>query len=319
MKNLFRSNLFIFLFCANTTLAATEISPILGVGADTFTFNIEELGSLLGTPIQKLEYEPNIPGLTRIGVSAYGFGASYSTHADVKTLDPSKGISDFFDVQLGYHNYQWGTDLFVQNYTGFYLKNTSAYYVGTPPYSPYYELFPNIKWNHYGLMGRWAMDNQGFLVSALTSQSEQIKKTAGSYYLVGGYRYHSLETDVSMIPTSLQGINPEMDNLRKLKANSINFGVGAGKYWVSDSHFFIGGLFDLLGTYAVYNYENTTGPTENSYGTLSYNFKLGFGYSGEKFRSGISASGEITTLKGFNSSFVKPAAQQFMLYFRVAF
>ena len=224
------------------------------------------------------------------------------------------GQSHFFDFQLGYHNTRWGADLFVQNYSGFFIKNTTEFGGANP-----YYLFPNLKWSHYGLIGRWAMDNQGFSISALTTQSEQIKKTAGSYFLVGGYRYHSLDTDVSIIPTTLSGINTEMESLRKLKTHSLNLGTGAGKYWVNDSHLFIGGLFDLIGTYGIYNYDITNGTTNSSYGTLSYNLKLAFGYSGESFRTGINFSADVTTLKGFNSSFIKPVATQGLLYFRIVF
>lgn len=310
MKNLFLKSFTILVFCAIRTTAATEISPILGVGTDIFAFTIEELGA----STKPIEYEPNIPGLTRLGVSAYGYGVSYGIRADVKELDPLKGQSEFTDFQFGYHNMNWGAVVFVQNYKGFYIKNSDQFSSPTP-----YFLFPDLKWTHYGLMGRYAMDNQGFSVSALTTQSEQIKKTAGSYFLVGGYRYHSLDSDSSLIPTTLQGINVDMDQLRKLKAHSLNLGLGAGKYWVNSSHFFIGGVFDLLGTYALYDYENTTAPTSSSYGTLSYNFKIGTGYSGEHFRTGFSVVGEVTTLKSFNASFVKPSASQLLLYFRYAF
>jgi hypothetical protein len=306
MKNLF---LVITLFCAHSTRAATEISPFFGIGNDAFAFNIESLGAGTGP----LEFEPNIPSLSRIGINAYDLGLAISTRADVKTLDPSKGKSEFFDVQLGYHNLKWGADLSVQNYTGFYMKN-AALYGGNPFFT-----YPNLKWTHYGLMGRYAMDNQGFLISALTTQSEQIKKSAGSYFIVGGYRYHSLDSDISLIPTALQGINTEIDFLRKLKANSINLGFGAGKYWVNDSHVFIGGVFDLLGTYALYNYESLNLKTNSSYGSVSYNYKFAFGYSGENFRAGFSLGGDVTTLRGPSSAFIKPIASQILIYIRVAF
>lgn len=290
--------------------AATEISPIFGLGTDIFAFQIEGLGA----NTKPIEYEPNIPGLTRLGVSAYGYGLSYGIRADVKELDPLKGNSEFFDFQFGYHNLSWGADLFVQKYTGFFIKNSDQFSSTNP-----YFLFPDLKWSHYGLMGRYAMDNQGFSVSALMTQSEQIKKTAGSYFLIGGYRYHSLDSDNTLIPTTLQGINADMDNLRKLKAQSLNLGLGAGKYWVSDSRFFIGGVFDLLGTFALYDYQSLSSTSNNSYGTLSFNLKAGLGYSGDHFRSGLSYSSEVTTLKGFNDSFIKPAATQLLLYFRYAF
>lgn len=295
--------------CANSSFAATEISPLIGFGTDTFSFKIQELSK--GT--SEFEYQPNTPGLTRYGLSAYGYGLAYSARNSIATVDPNNGSSQFFDFQLGYHNLIWGADLFIQNYTGFYTNSLKQ----TGTNIPY--IFSDLNCNHYGLMARYSMDNQGFLVSALTSQSEQIKKSAGSYFLVGGYRYHSLESSSSIIPASLQGQNIEMDNLRKLKANSINLGLGVGKYWVSDSHLYIGALFDLIGTFALYNYESTTGNSNSSYLTTSTDIKIGVGYSGEHFRTGLTYAGDLTSLKGFGSALIQPTASQFLLYFRWAF
>jgi hypothetical protein len=312
MENLLRIKklnfCFILLLCANTASAATEISPYFGVGSDTFQFTVEDLAP----DSNILEYEPNIPGLSRIGINAYGFGLSYSARSDLSSVDIKKGKSDFFDLQLGYHNDQWGAEIFAQNYTGFYLKNSADFGGGNT-----YAQFPDLKWSHYGLLGRWAMDNQGFSITDLTTQVKQIKKTAGSYFLVGGFRYHSLDTDISIIPTTIAILNSEMDTLRRLKASSINLGLGAGKYWVSNSHFFIGGVFDLISTYALYNYESTSGQTTNSYGTLSYNLKAGFGYSGETYRSGVYFKSDVTTLKAFQQAIIKPSAVQILVYLRV--
>jgi hypothetical protein len=58
MKYFFK---FIFLFCASNPVLATEISPWFGVGNDSFAFSVEGLGPNL--PV--IEYEPNIPGLSR--------------------------------------------------------------------------------------------------------------------------------------------------------------------------------------------------------------------------------------------------------------
>ena len=300
-----------FLFCVSNPVLATEISPWFGVGNDSFAFSVEGLGPNL--PV--IEYEPNIPGLSRLGINALGFGVSASFRADVKELNTQKGESRFFDFQIGYHNTRWGLDLFVQEYEGFYIKNTSAIGGSTNPYYTY----PDLSFRHYGLMGRWAVDNQGFSISNLMNQAEQIKKTAGSYFIVGGIRHHTLDTPQTFIPTQYNGINTEMDQLRSIKTHSLNLGVGAGKYWVSEARLFAGAVFDLLGTYGLYSYEQTNIDSTSSYGTLSFNLKAGFGYSGENFRTGVSFSTEMTTLRGLNSAFVKPAANQLLIYIRSAF
>lgn len=275
-----------------------------------FLFSIDSFSSSHKT----LDYEPNIPGLTRFGLSAYGLGASISLHSPREELDRDKGESDFFDFQVGYHNTKWGADLYVQNYKGFYLKNSSD--VGG---TSTYHLFPDLEFNHYGIMGRYALYNNGFSISGLLNQSDEIKKTAGSYFLVGGVRQYTLDTESSMIPTPLQGTNTEMDNLRKLSVNTLNLGFGAGKYWVSASQFFVGLVFDVSGTYGLYKFKLTNDDYTTDYSTLSYSVKIGAGYAGKKWRSGISAYSDATTLQGLDRTYIKPQASAFMLYVRYVF
>lgn len=305
------AKLFMLSFCLIAEASATEkVSPYVGLGSDMFAFNIDSFSDAQ----KELSYEPNIPGLTRVGISAFGLGASLSTRGSTKDLEETKGESEFFDFQVGYHNTKWGVDLYVQNYEGFYLKNSED--VGG---TPNYYLFPDIKFNHYGLMGRYALDNNGFSISALLNQSDEITKSAGSYFLVGGLRQHSFETENTLIPAPLQGVNVDMDNLRKLSVNTLNLGVGAGKYWVSSSKFFIGAVIDAMGTFGLYKYSLTTEDRSSDYGTLSVSAKFGTGYAGKKWRSGVSAYTDSTTLQALDRTYIKPQAMAFLIYVRYVF
>lgn len=313
MKSLWPvANFLMLSFCLIAQASATEkVSPYFGVGSDMFIFSIDSFNAAQKT----LAYEPNTPGLSRIGLSAFGLGISYATRSSVAELDKDKGESKFIDVQLSYNNTKWGADLYVQQYEGFYLKNSSE--VGG---TTTYHLFPDLKFQHYGLMGRYALDNNGgFSISALLNQADEITKTAGSYFLVGGFRQYTLETENTMIPTPLQGINTEMDALRKLSVNTLNLGVGAGKYWVSSSKLFIGAVFDLTGTYGLYKYTLTNDEQNTDYSTISYSLKVGAGYAGKKWRTGVSAYTDATTLQGLDRTYVKPQATAFFLYVRYVF
>ena len=276
-----------------------------------FVFNIDSFSDTQ----KELAYEPNIPGLSRVGISAYGLGVSLSTRGSGKDLDQDKGESKFLDFQVSYNNYEWGAEVYVQNYEGFYLKNTSDVGGSTTPY----YLFPDLKFNHYGLMGRYALYNDGFSISALMNQADEITKSAGSYFLIGGLRQHSFESDNTLIPAPLQGENPNMDNLRKLSVHTLNLGLGAGKYWVSSSKFFIGGVIDAMGTFGLYKYTLTTGNQSSDYGTLSMSAKLGAGYAGKKWRSGFSAYADSTTLQALDRTYIKPQATAFLVYVRYVF
>jgi len=302
---------FIILFCLNIKTQATEISPYIGFGNDIFSFSIDELGQ----EAPPINYEPNIPGLTRLGLSAWGLGASVTFRGDVKELDPAKGSSRFIDYQLNYHNNRWGIDSYAQSYDGFFVKNSSQ--IGKTDGS--YFLYPDLHFAHYGLMARYALSDSKFSIAGLLNQSDEVSQTAGSYFLVGGIQQYRLSSDQTFIPTSMQNKNSDMDNLRELKSTTVNLGLGAGKYWVSENKFFIGLVFDLLGTYGIYNYKLTTQSMQSSYSTLSYNIKAGFGYSGENWKSGISLYNDVTTLRGLNNSLIKPSAISLMAYFRYVF
>lgn len=313
MKSLWPvAKLFMVSFCLIAEASATEkVSPYFGIGSDAFLFSIDSFNAVQ----KELQYEPNIPGLSRVGLSAFGLGASLSTRSPASELDKDKGESKFFDFQINYNTKRWGADLYVQNYEGFFLKNSSE--VGG---TTTYHLFPDLKFNHYGLMGRYAMDNNGgFSIAGLLNQADEISKTAGSYFLVGGFRQYSFETENTLIPVPLQGINPEMDALRKLSVNTLNLGVGAGKYWVSASKFFIGAVFDLTGTYGLYKYTLVSNDQSIDYSTISYSLKFGVGYAGKKWRSGVSAYADTTTLQGLDRTYIKPQATAFFLYVRYVF
>ncbi len=256
----------------------------------------------------EIKFEPNIAGVSRIGINAFGFGVGYSFRGGRKNLDPAKGSTDFFDLQLGYNTKDWGVDSFYQTYKGFYTSNTQQI-----------QTYPNLLFTHYALTGRYALTASEFSVGGLLDQSENITATASKYYVVGGIRYHRMETDVSLLQAENAGLNPELENLRKLKVTSLNAGLGAGKYWVSARRFFFGVLLDLIGTVGSYTYENTTAATSATNASLSFNIKIGTGYSGETWKSGIGITGDTTSLKTPGATFIKPSAARALIYVRTLF
>lgn len=151
-------------------------------------------------------------------------------------------------------------------------------------------------------------------------QSDEIKTTAGKIYVVSGFSYHNMQTDKSLLQQDYAGTNPAIEALRKMQATSIHLGMGAGKYWVNSSQVFIGALLDIFGTYSLYKYEDVnTDISRSSYGTISYNLRLGLGYAGENFKTGLSFANDKTTLRAPGSGFINPEAGRVLLYFRYAF
>lgn len=276
-----------------------------------FSFTLNELGQ----NTNPIEYEPNIPGLSKLGLSYDGLGASISFRNDVKELNPQKGDSHFFDLQLSYHNTRWGIDTYYQKYTGFYIKNSNQF--GKADGS--YEVMSGLNFSHYGFLARYALTSSNFSLSALMNQSDDITQTTGQYFIIGGLQNYKLNSDQSIVPTAVQNRNPDMDKLREINTTSLNFGAGAGKYWVSESHFYAGALLDIIGTFGQYDYKLTTQNLQSSYGTVSYNFKAGLGYAGEYWKFGLSFYNDVTTVKTLNNSYLKPLAGSLLIYLRYKF
>lgn len=283
---------------------AEMISPLFGVGQENFEFSLGDIGSNKGDA----KYQPNISGVSRVGLTAYGLtvGASFRSNQE---LDPNYGKTDFFDVQLDYHNRKWGIDAIYQVYKGFYSNSPNQI-----------QLFPDLRFQQYGVIGRIALEESDFTVGALLNQSDEIKKTAGKYYFVGGVRQHVMDTDISLLQQDYAGINPDLESLRKMKSTSLNIGLGAGKYWVADNHLFAGALLDLVGTYGFYKYTDANNVDEMTQKTsLSYSIKFGAGYAGETYKFGFSLSGDTTTLVTPGSSFMIPQALRSLIYLRLTF
>ncbi len=148
-------------------------------------------------------------GVSRLGINAYGFGIGYSFRGSSKDLDPAKGSTSFFDLQLGYQAKNWGVDSFYQTYKGFFTTNTQNL-----------QTYPDLQFQHYGLMGRYALNESEFTVSGLFDQSEPIRSTASKYYLLAGFRQHRMENQNSLLLQDYAGANPDLEALRKLTVSS---------------------------------------------------------------------------------------------------
>lgn len=277
---------------------------MIGFGQENFNFEIAEYGAGAKT----IKFEPNIAGVTRLGLNAFGFGVGYSLRNSEKETKPANGKTSFSDWQLGYHASNWGIDTFYQVYDGFYTANTTAI-----------QSFPNLNFKHHGFNFRYALEESEFTVGRITDQAADITDTSHKVYLVGGYSQHQMKTDVSLMQMENAGLNTELENLRELKATSIKVGAGGGKYWVSENKLFVGGLLDFVSTYSNYEYESTTGSTKTSDTTQSFNLKLGAGYAGEKFKTGLSAIANITNLKSPGNAIIKPSSNIILFYFRYVF
>jgi hypothetical protein len=281
---------------------ATEISPIIGLGQESLDVEVKnfEAGSS-----KSFKFEPNIAGIFKIGISAFGFSLGYSLRGSEKDIDQSKPKTDMTEIQLGYNSPNWGVDGYYQTYKGFFTDGTDST-----------QNFPDLEFKHYGFISRYAINDSEFSTGGLLDQSYPVTKSSLKYYLVGGLSQDQMNSEVSLMQMENAGLDPAFEDLRRLRSFVVKLGAGAGGYYVTESHFFIGGLLDLLSSYANYEFESTTGHTTMSDSTTSADLKLGVGYSGQKYKSGLSFSADVTSLKTPGRAEVSPSSNRLLLYFR---
>ncbi|MCC2679079.1 MAG: hypothetical protein K0R29_1655 [Pseudobdellovibrio sp.] len=281
---------------------AIPVSPIIGLGQENLGL---EASKFIPNSDKGFKFQPNIAGVLRVGISAFGFSAGYSFRGSEKEIDPAKAKTDMTEIQLGYNAENWGIDGFYQTYKGFFTEGTSAV-----------QNYPDLEFKHFGFISRYAFNDSEFSVGGLLDQSYPVTQTATKYYLVGGLNEDIMNTDVSLLQQENAGIDQGFEDMRKLRSFIAKLGVGAGTQWVSESRFFVGGLFDILGSYANYKFESINGESTLSDSTMSFNMKLGFGYSGEKYKSGMSLSTDITNLKTPGRGLLSPSSNRILIYFR---
>ncbi|MBY0452905.1 MAG: DUF4421 domain-containing protein, partial [Bdellovibrionaceae bacterium] len=236
----------ILTFCKIALGGATEISPIIGLGQENFTFEVQKFNNGGGA----VKFEPNVAGILRLGLDVYGFGFGYSFRNTEKSHDAAKGETKFSDLQLGYNAKNWGINTYFQSYEGFYTSNTNTI-----------QTYPHTRFDHNEGLFRYALNDGDFAISSLIDQSTAIKPAPIKYYAVGGISQHRMTTDIPLLQLENAGTDPQLENLQELEAYSYKIGLGAGKYWVSDNYFFVGGLVDLLISTQDYKFKEFSGNT----------------------------------------------------------
>ena len=303
----YRQLIFCLLTLNMLSAHAIEISPLIGVGQENLSFEILDFTNT----DRVVRFEPNMPGLVSLGISALGFGIGYSIRGPRDDIDSQRTATEFSDWQLSYNSKNWGIETYYQNYKGFDTTNTNVV-----------QQFPELRFNHIGFLARGSIgeQEQEFSLAALMNQSANITTTSWKVFWVAGYNQFEMHTDTSLLQQENAGIDFAFENLRDLKSSTIKAGFGAGKYWVSESRLFIGGLVDMLISYSKYKFNSTTGAdtaSKAAYNPIeSLNFRVATGYSGSPFRLGLSLASNSSMLKTPGNGYIRTSSNRFQIYLR---
>ena len=182
--------------------------------------------SLLDTKSgNKLEFAPNPE--YNLGLSISSRWASFIVNSRVKIYGADadvKGKTNYQDYQLNLYGRKFTTDMFVQYYNGFFIRNSKSFtdYTNEQPY----QLRSDVYAIHLGVSSYYVVNNKHFSYGNSFAFVEQQKKSAGSLLLGIYYSYFTATGSPSIVSDPFRA---SFDTLSLIKsAQTNNFGLNIG-------------------------------------------------------------------------------------------
>lgn len=183
-----------------------------------FSLNDTKTGS-------RLNFAPNSE--LNLGISVSSRWASFIVASKIKVFggdEGTRGKTQFRDFQLNLYGRKVTTDMFVQYYKGFYIKNSASYsnYVSEKPF----EIRSDVYAIHLGASSYYVINNKRFSYRNSFAFTEQQKKSAGSLLLGVYYSYFTATGDPSLVSSAFRS---SFDTLSLIRSGQThNFGINLG-------------------------------------------------------------------------------------------
>ena len=183
-------------------------------------FNIIDLKS--GS---KLIFAPNLQ--YNIGLSISSRWASFILNSGIKIYNGDiniKGKTAFQDYQLNLYGRKFTTDMFVQYYKGFYIRNSKSYnnYISDKPFA----IRNDVNSLHMGVSSYYILNYKHLSYGSSFSFVEQQKKSAGSLLIGLYYSYFDASGSPSLISAPFRD---SFDTLSLIRSGQTqNFGLNLG-------------------------------------------------------------------------------------------
>lgn len=173
----------------------------------------------------RLTFAPNLQ--YNAGISVSSRWASFIVNSGLKIYNgdiDTKGETKFQDYQLNLYGRKVTTDMFVQHYTGFYIKNSKSYDNYTSDSS--YSIRTDVSSLHMGVSSYYVVNNKRFSYGSSFAFVEQQKKSAGSLLLGIYYSYFDANGSPSLVTSPFR---ENFDSLSLIKyGHTHDFGINFG-------------------------------------------------------------------------------------------
>lgn len=249
---------------------------------------------------RKIEFKPN--NSVHLGLGLYlfevGFEVTFAVPQNRKKNELF-GESKAKDIQANILGKNWGADLFVSNYQGFYRDDT-AHPVGSN--QPYPQR-ADIHTRNVGINGIYIFNQNTFSLRSAFNYAERQKKSGGSPSLSGTFNSYRVTADSAVLSQNYDAVFGRFAGFERLHATTFSLAPGY-TYSVVVRNFFLNTSLGLGPAVNWINFSLSSGETlSNTSVNIFIDFRAALGYNGDRFFTGVSLVAQSRSIKFGNTSF----------------
>jgi hypothetical protein len=241
---------------------------------------------------KSLIYRPNNSVLLGIGANHGILGLNLGFNLPFINRDDDKyGKTNYYDLTMRVFSRKFNVTIYLQDYKGFYLRNTRDMIPGWDVDSGYY-IRRDIKSYTGGIDISYIFNYKKFSCRAAVVQTEWQRKSAGSFMIGGTVFYNTASGDSSIVPSNLY-YGLFFNDLKFHRSTNFSMGptFGYAYTFVYKEHFFLLGSLNASLDLAYTQLHLVNSEDRVKSGTV-YGIRteilVSTGYNSEKWYFGIS-------------------------------
>jgi hypothetical protein len=263
----------------------------------------------------KLNFAPNLQ--YNLGLCISSRWATFIINSRVKVYGGDrdiKGETKYRDYQLSLYGRKFTTDIFMQYYSGFYIKNSDKYdsYISNKPY----QVRADVNAVNIGISSYYIINHKRFSYGNSFGFVEQQKKSAGSLLLGVYYSYFDFNSSPSLVTEPFRN---SFDSLSFIKSgHSQDFGLNLGYIYTLvflKKCYTTVSLVQGFGARQIsYEREDSTTHQKLIPGTGKLHVRFGLGYDQGTYFVGAMGMFDYFMFGGKESSALNYSHGKFMVY-----
>lgn len=263
----------------------------------------------------KLNFTPNLQ--YNLGLCISSRWATFILNTRIKIYGGDsdiKGETRYRDYQLNLYGRKFTTDMFVQYYSGFYIKNSKDYsaYSNEKPY----EIRSDINAINIGISSYYIVNHRKFSYGNSFGFVEKQKKSAGSLLFGTYYSYFDVNSTISLVTEPFRTSFDSLSLIRNGHCHNagLNLGYIYTVVFLKKCYTTVSVAQGFGAKQLIYQREDNTTSKQLSAGLGKLHMRFGLGYDQGRYFVGTMGMFDYFLVGGQTSSAFSYSHGKFMAY-----